>query len=92
MDNVRLGRQSLTKKISFQQKQPKQYRTIEPQLDKEPTRKKITIQDYHISTFLNNKKKIVALFYILIPNPKGKSGVRASGKGKKCQKIKEDLM
>lgn len=55
-DNVRVGRESLTKKISFHDKQKKPYRTIDS-LEKAPTRKKINMQEYPLSTCLATQKK-----------------------------------
>jgi hypothetical protein len=48
-DNVRVGRESLTKKISYHDKSTRPYKTIES-LDKEPTKKKILLNDYRLST------------------------------------------
>ena len=41
-DNVRVGKESLTKKISYHEQHPKKYSTINS-LQKEPTRKHITL-------------------------------------------------
>ena len=63
-DNVRIGKESLTKKISYHEQHPKKYSTIQS-LQKEPTRKNIklqypasihlTIQNIHSSLSINTK-------------------------------------
>jgi len=57
-DNVRVGRESITKKISYHDKNSRPYKTIES-LEKEPTKKKIVLNDYRLSKSRTIQKKRV---------------------------------
>lgn len=59
-DNVRVGRESLTKKISYHDKSTRPYKTIES-LEKEPTKKKILLNDYRLSTLRTMQKRKATL-------------------------------
>jgi len=62
-DNVRVGRESITKKISYHDKISRPYKTIES-LEKEPTKKKIILNDYRLSKNRNIQKRKVKLLSV----------------------------
>jgi hypothetical protein len=64
-DNVRVGRDSITKKISYHDKISRPYKTIES-LEKEPTKKKIILNDYRLSKTRNIQRKKVILLSIIV--------------------------
>jgi hypothetical protein len=64
-DNVRVGRESITKKISYHDKITRPYKTIES-LEKEPTKKKIILNDYRLSKTRNIQKNKVILHSITV--------------------------